>query len=85
MKAKIWAYLSVRIRNDLSSVKNSKSVSMFKIYRMQTLAAIVVGASLCSTVSSASDLETAYKIIASKRFVDLTQIFDPATPVWSGF
>jgi kynurenine formamidase len=32
-----------------------------------------------------SNLERAYRIIASKRFVDLTHSFGPNTPVWSGF
>lgn len=31
------------------------------------------------------DLAQAYRIIASKKFVDLTQSFDGTTPVWSGF
>jgi len=30
-------------------------------------------------------LADAYKIIASKRFVDLTHSFSPLTPVWKGF
>ena len=34
---------------------------------------------------SASDLARAYRIIAGKQFVDLTQSFGPDTPVWSGF
>ncbi len=32
-----------------------------------------------------SDLARAYRVIASKRFVDLTHSFSPETPVWSGF
>ena len=32
-----------------------------------------------------NDLAQAYKIIASKQFVDLTHSFSPDTPVWSGF
>ncbi len=32
-----------------------------------------------------SDLERAYRVISSKRFVDLTHSFGPNTPVWSGF
>ena len=31
------------------------------------------------------DLARAYRIIASKQFVDLTHSFGPTTPVWSGF
>ncbi len=32
-----------------------------------------------------SDLARAYRVIASKQFVDLTHSFGPNTPVWSGF
>lgn len=34
---------------------------------------------------AADDLGDAYRIIKSKRIVDLTQSFDPNSPVWSGF
>jgi kynurenine formamidase len=33
----------------------------------------------------AGSLAEAYRIIASKRFVDLTHSFSPLTPVWKGF
>jgi hypothetical protein len=36
-------------------------------------------------VRAASDLERAYRVIATKKFVDLTHAFGPDTPVWSGF
>lgn len=38
-----------------------------------------------STASAQGDLARAYKVIASKQFVDLTHSFGPGTPVWSGF
>jgi kynurenine formamidase len=38
-----------------------------------------------SLAKAESDLARAYRIIASKQFVDLTQSFGPETPVWSGF
>src|SRR5690348_5908606 len=44
----------------------------------------VVGWS-ASTASAQGDLARAYKVIASKQFVDLTHSFGPGTPVWSGF
>ena len=34
---------------------------------------------------SDSDLARAYRIIAEKKFVDLTHSFGPQTPVWAGF
>jgi len=35
--------------------------------------------------SSQNDLAGAYRVIASKKFVDLTHSFDANSPVWSGF
>jgi kynurenine formamidase len=52
------------------------------------LFAIVMAAASVGTIASAdaqSDLARAYRIIAGKRFVDLTHSFGPNTPVWSGF
>src|SRR5205085_3928628 len=43
---------------------------------------------VCSSdlpVRAASDLERAYRVIAAKKFVDLSHAFGPDTPVWSGF
>ena len=36
-------------------------------------------------VAEEASLAVAYKIISSKRFVDLTHSFSPLTPVWKGF
>jgi kynurenine formamidase len=45
-----------------------------------------LAAALSFTAAQAqSDLARAYRVIASKRFVDLTHSFSPETPVWSGF
>jgi len=38
-----------------------------------------------SSAHAQSDLARAYRVIASKQFVDLTHSFGPNTPVWSGF
>lgn len=49
---------------------------------------IILGFSLqtaITTPAGAQSLETAYRIISAKKFVDLTQSFDSSTPVWSGF
>jgi kynurenine formamidase len=40
---------------------------------------------LNSAALAASDLDRAYRILAAKKFVDLTHSFSPDTPVWSGF
>lgn len=37
------------------------------------------------TASTGGSLAEAYRTIASKQFVDLTQTFSPLTPVWKGF
>lgn len=48
--------------------------------------ALVLGSALvCRDAAADDSLAQAYKIIASKRFVDLTHSFSPTTPVWSGF
>jgi len=50
-----------------------------------------LAAALCLLVSAAapaqaqSDLARAYRVIAAKKFVELTHSFGPDTPVWSGF
>src|ERR1700731_3395448 len=49
------------------------------------LLAAAVGIGVHSAAHAASDLDRAYRIIASKKFVDLTHSFAPDTPVWSGF
>jgi kynurenine formamidase len=47
--------------------------------------AVAVPAAAPARAKTPSDLERAYRIIARKRFVDLTHRFGPNTPVWSGF
>jgi kynurenine formamidase len=49
------------------------------------LLAAAVGIGVQCGAHAASDLDHAYRIIASKKFVDLTHSFAPDTPVWSGF
>src|SRR6202142_1531524 len=46
---------------------------------------ICIGAAIATPAPAASDLDRAYRTIASKKFVDLTHSFGPDTPVWSGF
>lgn len=59
--------------------------------RRLTGAALFLGAAMVSVAWTAAaaradeTLADAYKIIASKEFVDLTHSFSPTTPVWSGF
>jgi len=56
---------------------------------MRTRAALVLSIVALGAQSAAAradgDLAQAYRVIASKQWVDLTQSFDARTPVWSGF
>lgn len=45
------------------------------------LCLVAIGAIGCGS----PDLATAYRTVASRRFVDLTHTMGPNTPVWSGF
>ncbi|MGB7855130.1 MAG: cyclase family protein [Pseudolabrys sp.] len=49
------------------------------------LPALLVAFLSQSLAAADNDLARAYRVIASKRFVDLTHSFDPRSPVWSGF
>ena len=49
------------------------------------LLTLLTAAVVATPAHAASDLDRAYRIIASKKFVDLTHSFGPETPVWSGF
>lgn len=54
--------------------------------RLAALAlALSLGAGTAVPAAAQSDLARAYRIIAAKKFVDLTHSFGPDTPVWSGF
>src|SRR5438105_15780669 len=44
-----------------------------------------IGISVHPAARAAGDLDRAYRVIAGKKFVDLTHSFGPDTPVWSGF
>jgi kynurenine formamidase len=44
-----------------------------------------IGASLLSAVAQADDLMSAYTILESKHFIDLTHSFGVTTPHWKGF
>ncbi|HET9715889.1 MAG TPA: cyclase family protein [Pseudolabrys sp.] len=51
------------------------------------LVPLLLGFAICSGsgADAQDDLARAYRIISSKRFVDLTHAFGPDSPVWSGF
>ncbi len=46
---------------------------------------VLPAAMLASSAYAQNSLTDAYRIIASKQFVDLTHSFSPLTPVWKGF
>jgi kynurenine formamidase len=60
---------------------------MFNVPAPRRRLAFCLAATLLASAGSAtaSDLDRAYKMLLSKRFVDLTHAFSPTTPVWSGF
>jgi kynurenine formamidase len=45
----------------------------------------LTGGASCAAQAEGGSLAAAYRIIASKQFVDLTHSFSPLTPVWKGF
>jgi kynurenine formamidase len=55
--------------------------TLFALALVQTLPSIA----LAQAGSQSNSLAEAYRIIASKEFVDLTHSFGPLTPVWKGF
>jgi kynurenine formamidase len=52
---------------------------------LRIVVAVCFGLISIAAASAESQLDRAYRIIAGKRFVDLTHSFSPDTPVWSGF
>src|SRR3569833_1923149 len=55
-----------------------------KLWKPLCLARAAAALSI-TTAQAQADLARAYRIIASKKYVDLTHSFSPETPVWSGF
>jgi kynurenine formamidase len=53
--------------------------------RLVVLLSIIFSSCSSSPSKAQSDLARAYRVIASKNFVDLTHSFGPEAPVWSGF
>jgi len=47
--------------------------------------ALATFVAFASAMQAQSSRERAYRIIASKKFADLTHSFGPNTPVWAGF
>src|SRR5207253_1202821 len=54
-------------------------------YLALSLAALALSELNGATASAEGALDRAYRMIASKTFIDLTHSFDATTPVWSGF
>ena len=46
---------------------------------------VAVLLALCAQVRAENQLERVYRVLANKRFVDLTHSFGSDTPVWAGF
>lgn len=64
----------------------NSTMIMLRRYRIATVLGLIFASTISPTALAQSDsLAQAYKIISSKRFVDLTHTFSPLTPVWKGF
>ncbi len=63
------------------------AVPLIGLFCSFIIAGCIATAGLVGTASARSDgdLARAYRIIAEKKFVDLTHSFGPETPVWAGF
>jgi kynurenine formamidase len=46
---------------------------------------LVLGVSAAAHAADGMSLADAYKVISTRKFVDLTQSFSPTSPVWQGF
>jgi kynurenine formamidase len=57
------------------------------ISKLRLVALLSVAISICSGsgTKAQGDLTRAYRVIASKQYIDLTHSFGPESPVWSGF
>jgi len=55
------------------------------IVRVVAVCVVLTGIVPSAARAQEGSLAEAYKIIASKQFVDLTHSFSPETPVWKGF
>lgn len=64
---------------------NSRPVVRRTYFIAAILSLVFTTATLPTALGQNESLEQAYKIISSKRFVDLTHTFSPSTPVWQGF
>jgi kynurenine formamidase len=62
---------------------NGQPARGYKLLLIPLLTVVLAGSSAARAQSGS--LAQAYKIISSKRFVDLTHSFSPLTPVWKGF
>jgi kynurenine formamidase len=61
------------------------SVTSLARWPLRLSVVVVLGVAAMQAARAESQLDRAYKVIASKTFVDLTHSFGPGTPVWSGF
>jgi kynurenine formamidase len=64
---------------------NSQRTTLRRYLIATILGFIFANATPPAALAQNDSLTQAYKIISSKRFVDLTHSFSPLTPVWKGF
>ena len=64
----------------------SAASTVRSFYGVPMLMNVALASGACSAASAQDRSQAeAYRIIASKQFVDLTHSFSPLTPVWKGF
>jgi kynurenine formamidase len=62
-----------------------RSVSVRPGVWVALIALTLIGSAVLQSARADTPLDRAYRIITSRKFVDLTHSFGPETPVWSGF
>src|SRR5436309_5408307 len=62
-----------------------RSFTFLPTRRALAIASICFGLVTAAPADARSNLNSIYRLIAEKAFVDLTHSFGPDSPVWSGF
>src|SRR5580692_5259187 len=74
-------------KNSLRAKFLMKKKPMIAVWLASMLTVVQLGCAVPKPVTGTGDdsLAEAWRIISTKRFVDLTHTFSPTTPVWQGF
>lgn len=83
--AALWYIRRIYVAHSATGGKEIRMHRMYAALRAGVFVAIMGSIAPCLMWAQDHSLAQAYKIISSKRFVDLTHSFSPLTPVWKGF